>query len=236
MANDICATTYWYQDSTPPRDFFRMPPFPQLLPGSELRADECNLKLPNSGNWWLCGPFAEPDDNAFLNALPVEKGRIDPDEVFDGGYPENSLYLGERAVALGRNQARWVKADSLHGFIDFNHFFRCAARGVTITEPAVAIARGVLHAPQSCRAHITLSWDDRAALTVNGEIFDLGQHVHFRTRTIEVPLNRGANEIAVKLTNRYGTTNGAWAFAFRCMRDDGEELWPEASNISAQHE
>ena len=71
MANDICSTTYWYQES-PVRPFFTMPDWPQLLPGVELPRNTHDLDLPASGEWWLCGPFANHDGQAMAATLPPE--------------------------------------------------------------------------------------------------------------------------------------------------------------------
>ena len=44
-ANDICSTVYWYQEGAV-RPFFRMPDWPQLLPGVELPRGVHDLPLP----------------------------------------------------------------------------------------------------------------------------------------------------------------------------------------------
>ena len=226
MANDICATTYWYQEETP-RTFWSMAPFPQLLPGAQVTNGEHDLPLTDAGQWWLCGPFASQDSSAEM-ALPAESGPIDPEQTFAGGHTENSPYLAERAVQLGRDRARWVRADSLRGFIDFNHYFRCGARGVAITHPAVAVARTTVVARRACNARITLSWDDCATLRVNeAEPMELGHHVFFRSASVEVALTEGINEIVVTLTNTYGLNHGGWAFAFHCITEDGDKLLPQ---------
>jgi Protein of unknown function (DUF2961) len=56
MRNDICSTVYWYQER-PVRPFFEMPEWDALLPGAKLPRGTCDLALPASGHWWLCGPF-----------------------------------------------------------------------------------------------------------------------------------------------------------------------------------
>ncbi len=57
MANDICWKIYWCQEGAV-RPFFRMPDWGQLLPGVDLLRGLHDLALPRSGEWWLCGPFA----------------------------------------------------------------------------------------------------------------------------------------------------------------------------------
>jgi hypothetical protein len=229
MANDICATTYWYQYQ-PPRQFTTVPPFPELLPGSNLQRAAYDLPLPDAGSWWLCGAFAPAEGDAFPELLPPEAGAIDSTATFDGGHRKGSNYLGERSVGLGRNIARWKEATASHGFVDFNHYFRSGVYGVTAVEPAIAIARAVLSSPRPCKATITLSWDDRALVRLNGEHFyDLGDHGSFRTREFEIDLREGENDVAIKLSNTPGSNHGGWAFAFRCVTDAGEVLLPAAA-------
>ena len=71
MRNDICATTYWYQE-TPVRPFYEMPPAPERRPGVELPRGTYDLPLPTGGEWWLCGPFG----NQLNRAMETERQRI----------------------------------------------------------------------------------------------------------------------------------------------------------------
>lgn len=59
MENDICSTVYWYQ-SKPRRPFVKLPDFPALLPGVELKRGSVDMPLPESGSWLLHGPGDEP--------------------------------------------------------------------------------------------------------------------------------------------------------------------------------
>ncbi|MGB8356848.1 MAG: DUF2961 domain-containing protein [Chthoniobacteraceae bacterium] len=234
MRNEICATTYWYQEGTP-RPFARMPAFEELAPGTPCNKAAYDLPLPAHGEWMLCGPFLYAEGKGFLKALPAETGRIDAREVFKVAHKKDSPYLRERARELGRDQARWVKAVSMRGFVDFNHYYRCAAHGVAVTVPSVAVARAVLRAPKAGRVRIIVSWDDQAALRINGaKTIDLGTHGAFRSREVEVDLHKGENEIAVKLSNTYGSNHGGWAFAFRCVTEEGKELLPQAPKTAGR--
>ncbi len=233
MQNDISATTYWYQEG-PVRPFFNMPDWEAMAylktsawaPERSLPRGACDLPLPDSGTWWLCGPFGNAGDSSMRQTLPAETV-FTPDDVFEGRHEDGSLWLTEGSCALGRNQARWVRRAALHGFIDFNHVFQPHARGVGVTHPGVAIARCVLNAPVDLTAALLVSWDDELVLTVNGERLDLGIHRAFRSRTVEVPLKQGPNSVVVKLSNTRGTNHGGWAFAFRATTPDGTLLQPE---------
>ena len=232
MRNDICATTYWYQES-PVRPFFQMPSWDALAylktnwwdPERALPRGACDLPLPDSGDWWVCGPFGNQRDAAMRETLPAEI-TFAPDAVHDGRHEDGSLWLTEGSRALGRNQARWVRRAALHGFIDFNHVLAPSAFGVGVTHPGVAIARCVLHAPAEMAATLRLSWDDSLVLWVNDTRHDLGHHPAFRACSVEVPLRAGPNTVVIKLSNTLGTNHGGWAFAFRATTPDGEMLRP----------
>ncbi len=225
MANDICSTVYWYQEQ-PVRPFFQMPDWPKLLPGMELMRGTCDLPLPSSGEWWLCGPFANQDNQAMTKALPPEL-KFDPDATFDGLHSANSAWLTPGSRELGRNVARWVQRSAIHGFIDFNHVFRPHARGVGKTDVGAAVARCILDAPTNTKVQLQLTWDDHMIVHVNGEVFDIGHHYAFRTETLEAELHEGGNEIVLKLSNTKGSNHGGWAFAFHATTENGTILTPQ---------
>ena len=223
MSNDICSTVYWYQEQ-PVRPFFRMPDWPQLLPGAELLRGECDLPLTPSGEWWLCGPFGNQNDNAMKSTLPAETQQPSPTQTYDGMHEVESAWLTEGSKELGRDVARWVKRTAHHGFVDFNHVFRPFAWGVGKTHPGVAVARCTVEAPADTSAILRLSWDDDLILRVNDELFELGQHHAFRTRTVQVQLKAGVNTVVLKLSNTLGPNHGGWVFSFHAATADGETL------------
>ncbi len=226
MSNDICSTVYWYQQH-PVRPFFRMPEWTQLLPGEELPRDTCDLPLPTSGGWWLCGPFGNDDDWAMKSPLAAEEA-FSPDQSYDGRHEQDSAWLTEGSRELGRDVARWIKRSALHGFVDFNHVFRPFAWGVGKTHPGVAIARGILDVEAETSTSLKLSWDDHLVLSVNGVRTDLGTHHAFRTQTVQAPLKAGVNTIVLKLSNALGSNHGGWAFAFQATTAAGDRLVPTA--------
>lgn len=68
-AHDVATTTYWYSASAV-RPYYRIPPVPKRMPGSEVRRDEFDLPLPNTGEWQIAGPFPlsgtpKPNDDAW---------------------------------------------------------------------------------------------------------------------------------------------------------------------------
>ena len=226
MANDICSTVYWYQEGAA-RRFFRMPDWAQLLPGAALPRGAHDLAPPESGTWWLCGPFANHNGQAMRATLPPET-LFRPEASYDGLHGEESAWLSEGSRRQGRDAARWARRAAQHGFIDFNHLFRPWGRGVGKTDAGAALARCVLHAPAEMEATLRLAWDDALIVRVNDDLFDLGRQRAFRERSIAARLRAGANTVVLKLSNERGSNHGGWAFAFRAEAADGTVLTPQA--------
>ena len=204
-----------------------MPDWPQLLPGVELPRGTHDLALPESGEWWLCGPFANHDGQAMAATLPPETA-FEPDASYDGLHGAESAWLTDGSRQQGRDRARWVRRAAHHSFIDFNHLFRPWGRGVGKTDVGAALARCILHAPTATAATLHLAWDDALTLHVNDDLFDLGQNYAFRGRSLPVQLRAGANTVLLKLSNERGSNHGGWAFAFRAETTDGTALIPQA--------
>lgn len=205
-AHDIASTVYWYS-AKPVRPFFTMPPVEKRMPGSEIHRGEYDLPLPDCGQWWITGPFGLD----FKEPLPA-MGDFDPEQQF---------------------QSRpWQKVAALRGFVDFNHFFRPPPSNENSpTLDGVAVARCTLESERATKAAFTLGWDDQLVLQVNDQApIDLGTQPYLRARTIEVPLAKGKNVVALRLSNTVGLTRGAWNFSFRCKTAEGQILLPQAES------
>jgi hypothetical protein len=206
-AHDVATTVYWYS-SSPARPYYRMPPIAKRLPGSQVRRGEYDLPHPDTGKWWIAGPF----DAASPPSLPSTND-FDPTKALDG--------------------REWRKADAIRGFTEFNHAYRpepTNKNSPTLIDVA-AVARCTLDSPTEDKATITLGWDDRLTLYVNNNPpLELGEQPYFRGRTIEVPLVKGPNTIAVRLTNTTGLTRGAWNFSFSATTADGKTLLPRRAD------
>jgi hypothetical protein len=205
-AHDVAATVYWYS-ARPVRPFFTMPPVDQRMPGSEIRRGEYDLPLPDSGQWWITGPFALD----FKGPLPA-MGDFDPGQPFQN--------------------RPWQKVAALRGFVEFNHFFRPAPNNANSpTLEGVAVARCTLESARATKAQFTLAWDDQLVLQVNDRApLDLGTQPYLRARTIAVPLAKGQNVVALRLSNTEGLTRGAWNFSFLCKTAREEILLPQAED------
>ena len=204
-----------------------MPDWPQLLPGVELPRATHDLALPQSGQWWLCGPFANHDGQAMAATLPPETA-FDPGAAYDGLHTAESAWLTDGSRQHGRDRARWTRRAAHHGFIDFNHLFRPWGRGVGKTDTGAALARCILHAPTATAATLHLAWDDHLTLRLNDDLHDLGHHYAFRSHSLPVQLRAGPNTVVLKLSNDSGSNHGGWAFAFRAQTADGTALTPQA--------
>jgi hypothetical protein len=204
-AHDLAAMAYWYT-ARPVRPYFEMPPREQRLPGSEVRRGRYDLPLPDSGQWWIAGPFAK---GRFEHELPTG-AEFDPAQPLHG--------------------CVWRKFAAIRGFVDFNHVYRPPPSNANSPAlDAVAVARATLVAPADTTATLTLAWDDQLVLRVNdGEPIDLGAQAYVRAKTIQVPLRRGENTVALWLSNEMGLTRGTWVFSFRAVTDDGEVLLAQA--------
>ena len=161
MANDICSTAYWYQQQ-PVRPFFTMPDWAQLLPGVELPHGVHDLALPETGEWWLCGPFANHGGQAFQTTLPPETA-FQPDAGYDGLHGDESAWLNDSSRQQGRDQALWLRRTAHHGFIDFNHVFQPSGRGVGKTDVGAALARCLPPRAHRARRHPAPSLGRRPA-------------------------------------------------------------------------
>ncbi len=130
----------------------------------------------------------------------------------------------------------WREIRAHHGFVDFNHHFRPKKRGVGIHHTGMAcFARCNIKAPRATTATIQLAWDDALTIAVNGGLpTGLGDNAAFRTKSLDVSLLEGDNEITIALTNESGSNHGGWTFSFRCMTSDGVILLPQPGHYSAQ--
>lgn len=225
MRNDICATSYWYQQA-PPRAFVSLPAVAQRMPGVELVRGTVDHAPPATGQWWVCGPFAEADGEAMRRTLEPEL-RFEPGAAYEANHEPDSPWLNDGSRALGRDKARWVEVDAFHHFVDCNHLFRPVRRGVAPTHPGVAVARCKLLADQAGEARLRVAWDDALTLRVNGgEPIDLGTHAAFRWRELSVPVVEGENEVVLKLSNSVGSNRGGWAFTFQARDPSGSPMLP----------
>jgi hypothetical protein len=182
----------------------KIPKLEDRMPGVKLPRGAMDLPLPDAGTWLLQPPLDNEDGAAIKAALATPL----PHDLAPG--------------------ADWIKRSANHGYIDFNLVFRPEVRGVGVHyKGKAAHAFCVLQADRDLTATVRLAWDDHAVLRANdGAPIDLGEHPAFRDRTIEVPLKKGRNVVAVTLSNETGTNHGGWAFAFKATTPDGALLQP----------
>jgi hypothetical protein len=226
MANDICSTAYWYQ-IPPHREFFRLPSWEKLLPGTELPRGACDL-VEESPGWWLCGPFFPVASGDIPEGLPPEAEPFDAARTFpDSGYPADSLWRRD-----DRHVASWKPYTDIDGFVDFSHVFRPVGPENARTYPAVGLAQTWLRISAETTAAFHVGWVNQLQIQINDGSWELlGDHAYFQTRVHRVKLPAGANRVRVKLSNPDGGFRGfswgAWVFAFRAVLPDGQETEPQ---------
>jgi hypothetical protein len=152
---------------------------------------------------------------------------------FDADHPAESPWRTPASVAGGLDQARWVRRAAVHGFVDFNHVFQPRARGAAVTGAGAAVARASLTMASAGVATLRVAWDDDLVLRVNGSVVLRGSHPAFRGAAVEVPLEAGDNDVALKLSNTKGSNHGGWAYAFHAVLPDGTVLLPRAAASAA---
>ena len=201
MANDICATGYWYQEGEV-RRFAKSPAFDDLIPEVKVGEENWEALASDSGSWEVSAPF-ERHDSGMMKSLQDR-------DAFQS--------------------VEWTVAKAHHGFIDFNHIARPRRRGSGAHFTGVfGMARSFLHVEAAVTASIRFTWDDELAMALNEEEpLNLGVHSAFRSREIEVALRAGRNELVIYLANDTGSNHGGWAFAFRCRLHDGTIVHPDA--------
>jgi hypothetical protein len=92
----------------------------------------------------------------------------------------------------------------------------------------MAIARCSLVARESCSATFTFGWDDRLVFRLNDSApVDMGNHVMFDSKKVDVMLRAGPNELAVSLSNTTGLSSGGFCYSFGAETSYGEALLPE---------
>jgi len=175
-------------------------------------------------------PFFEmPGFQGLLPGTPLPAGSCDLPLPGRGGWMIAGPVSSDVAHQAETAGLAWQEARSHHGFVDFNHYFRPRKRGAGAHHSGVVgFARCRINAPRATTAAIQLGWDDTLALAVNGRPpVLLGHNAAFRSKTVDVSLQKGDNEVAISLTNERGSNHGGWAFSFRCATPEGDVLLPE---------
>ena len=165
-------------------------------------------ELPYSGCWKVGGPFCNEDGRGIAKALEGTLLNDDSDET-----------------------AQWITdRNTYHGFIDFNHLWRPHQRGVGIHyTDKVSVAQSILTVDRDMTASIRVAWTDDLVMQVNDDQpTNMGSHILFRQRTVDVPLKRGDNLVTLTLSNTTGSNHGGWVFAFKATDPAGNVIVPKS--------
>jgi hypothetical protein len=227
IGNDISSVGYWYQ-SEPHRDFFRLPHGEELLPDNKLVTASYDIEDDRADDWLLLGAF--PLNDREVNRLCG----VSPDttQSFAVDWPKDSHWTKDVAADHPQTRPAWKRWKTTGGFVDFGHMFRPRSLGVAPGSNAVATGFTVVDSPTPQTAKLTLSFDDKAFIRINGgSPIELGDVRYFDSRTVDVPLKQGDNLVQVVLTNTFGRSWGAWAYALHLKDAAGNPLKVSAATL-----
>jgi len=172
--------------------------------GKIEKADSIYASLGLIREWWLIGPFPNPDHRGFKVQYPPER------EIrFDRSYRGKD---GKRV--------RWFKhSGPKDGRIDLVGPFK----GVADTDSALAYGFCYVYSPVSQKVQMHIGSDDANILWLNGKkVHEL--HVHRPLRidddVFEATLEQGDNRLLVKITNG----DLGWGFMVRITDSEGRPL------------
>jgi hypothetical protein len=217
IANDISSVAYWYQ-AEPHHEFFTLPAPTDWIPGEPIDGPTQRIENPREDTWLLLGPFPDTDIDRVSQIEP------DTDQTFDVDWPEGSIWTTGVEPDHPQTRPHWLTWRTTGGFVEFSNAFRPHLYpGIGPITDVAATAYRTLHVDTARRARLTVGFDDRMLIRVNGgPAIDLGEHDYFRTTQIEVDLVAGDNLLQCTLTNTAGKTWGAWAFAVHIDEHSGE--------------
>jgi hypothetical protein len=145
-------------------------------------------------DWWIIGPFDNPDGKGLKIDYPPEK-------EFD----DSKTYPGRNGKTIS-----WRHINNKEsGYIDFTKLFREYDLGV-------AYARGAIVMQQAIKMKIGIGSNDGVRLWINGKLL-LDRQIERKAEpnqdVLEVNLNKGENEILLKIDQ----TGGGWGFFFTLL-------------------
>lgn len=160
------------------------------------------------GTWTLSGPFDVSDYKSF------EQERL----------PENVERGTSGQWDWGRRKLSTVKMESEHTWVDFTRWFRRNQVGNVGTQPdeCAAYASTVITSPEKRKVSLRLGFDDWMKIWLNGEPVAALQHDKgFKVSEVPVTLNKGDNDLVVRLSNFNNIEWRCWAFS--CVIRDAEQ-------------
>jgi len=156
------------------------------------------------GEWWLIGPFPNPDGGAFGIPYP-------PEEQFD----LEATYQGIKG------EIKWEKrADNvIDGKVDLEKIF-------TPNQWAIAYAYTTFNSPEEKEVELRVGSDDDVKVWLNGEEVlskNVARVAILDRDVVKAKLKAGENQILLKVCNR----TGDWAFYFRIKEISAPETLSE---------
>ena len=159
-------------------------------------------------SWTLSGPFDCDSIEDFEREEFSEGPR--------GDWPENREW-GERSFPP-------IDLESEHTWLDFTRYFRCTAqskKGMQLQHVS-AYAHTTITSESQCKKILRLGFDDWLKLWVNGKAVTTMRHDDgFAIQEVPVTLEKGNNEIMIKLSNFDNIEWRCWAFSLVLVRYSG---------------
>ena len=145
-------------------------------------------------DWWLIGPFDNPDEKGLQVAYPPEHE-----------YDTTKTYTGRnnRPVAWRHYN------NNVSGYIDFTKILQPSDYGV-------AYARGIIKMSTDADLKIGVGSNDGARLWVNGKLVldhKIARKAEPNQDVLTVPLHKGENTLLLKIDQ----LGGGWGFYFSIM-------------------
>ena len=200
-------------------------------------------------HWQMIGPFPNEDNNGFAKNYPPEQ-EFDPHKKYDGleGQVGWEDYNGNEPYLALNNWDIWMKTEGgstsdTSYIVNFNPELLTDGH-----EWIVSYAHTYLYSPSEQRAQFVVAADNWASIWLNHK------QVFAQLRTpfwyelndnwadrVPVDLQKGWNEVLVKVGKGRGTASGFYGFTFRVADDRGSTLSdvvastsPNASSQSTQ--
>ena len=152
-------------------------------------------------DWWIIGPFDNPEDNGLQTVYPPEK-------EFETG----KIYQGRKNLSVAWKQYH----NKQSGYIDFTKMFQPS-------EIGVAYARGIIKMSKDADLKVGIGSNDGVRLWVNGKLLHdnkIARKAEPNQDILILPLLKGENTVLLKIDQ----LGGGWGFYFSVLEKNHQNL------------
>jgi len=225
MENTISSVAYWYQRE-PHTPFTTLPPPAKRDPETPIAPGEFDLSpLPRAqAPVAVLGPFAGTIDTSTpldgLYPMPLDKGLI---TNYQKPYKTDDPLTMRRGV-------QWESAQTDLYWLDIEALYKPkmeGPQGVAAMPNTFAYVLLRLNADAPTQAQLFVGHDDALRVWVNGEnAGGLDEQAGFAGNKITLNLEKGRNEVLLKVTNTWNTNFAAWAISLNLRDKEGLTVEP----------